>query len=91
MIEKASSAGWVIQVTIPADPPQVSMPRSSSALPDAPTFKYFNVAIADGEKAIAATKKHLGESQDREVTVVRTLSSEEIAALHLKPGQVKQA
>jgi hypothetical protein len=58
-----------------------------------PSFKYFNVAIADADTATEATRKHLAtaEVDDREMRVVRRLSSGEIAALSLKPGEVKPA
>ena len=61
----------------------------------APVFRYFNVAIAVPEKAIEATTKHWAKSDagakivDR--SVVRQLSSEEIAVLGLARGQVEPA
>jgi len=57
----------------------------------APSFKYFNVAIAAAAKAIEATTQHLADTEDRETSVVRALSSEEIALLRLKPGEVGAA
>jgi hypothetical protein len=57
----------------------------------APSFKYFNVAIAAAGKAIEATSKHLADAEDRETSVVRPLSLAEIAALGLKPGDVVPA
>jgi hypothetical protein len=56
----------------------------------APSFKYFNAAIAVAGKAIEAAK-HFAEAEDREAHVVRSLSSGEIAALGLAPGEVKPA
>jgi hypothetical protein len=64
--------------------------RLSSAL-GPPSFSYFNVAVAVAEKAIAATKKHLGDSEHGETSAVRALSSGEIAALGLTAGDVKAA
>ena len=96
MSEKAPPAGWVVQLTVPAPP---DVPRAEAvrwigpALPGAPSFKYFNVAIAAQDKAIEATTKHLAKAEikDGEMSVVRALSSAEIAALHLKAGEVKLA
>jgi len=59
-------------------------------VPDAPSFKYYNTAIAAPEKAVDATK-NLAETENWEARVVRALSSEEIAALGLKLGEVKPA
>jgi hypothetical protein len=56
-----------------------------------PSFKYFNVAVAAAEKAIAATSEHLADPQDRETSIVRALSSAEIAVLGLTAGEVKPA
>jgi len=60
----------------------------------APLFKYFNVAIAAPDKAMAAAAKFLAEAADAktgEMSVVRKLSPEEIAAISLKAGEVKPA
>ena len=92
MTDNAPETGWVVQVTVPA-PPQMSnsMWRGETGR-NAPTFQYFNVAIADAVKAVAATAKHLDEpDENREMRVVRGLSLGEIAALSLTPGQVKPA
>jgi hypothetical protein len=62
-----------------------------STLLGAPTFKYFNVAVATAEAAMAATTKHLADPEHRETSVVRALSLGEIAALALQPGEVKAA
>jgi hypothetical protein len=96
MADKASPAGWVIQVVIPAPPPA---PRAEGAQwfgpvgLGAPSFQYFNVAIADPDKAIAATTKHLADAnaKDGEKSAVRELSSREIALLGLKSGEVRPA
>ena len=63
-------------------------------LVSAPTFAYFNVAIAAPDKAMEATTKHLAEGAEPKsgaVSVVRKLSSREIAALSLEAGEVKPA
>jgi hypothetical protein len=54
----------------------------------APSFKYFNVAIGAGTKAMEATRKHLADAGLRKTSVVRALSAAEIAALALNPGDV---
>jgi hypothetical protein len=56
----------------------------------APSFQYFNAAIAAAGKAVEAAK-HFAEAGDREAHVVRALSSEEVVALGLKDGEVKPA
>jgi hypothetical protein len=67
----------------------------------APSFRYFNVAIAGANNAVEATAKHLAkgeakgeakaETKDGEMCVVRGLSSEEIAVLSLSAGEVRAA
>jgi hypothetical protein len=56
----------------------------------APSFKYFNAAIAVAGKAIEAAKR-FADAEDREAHIVRALSSGEIVALGLEPGEVKPA
>jgi hypothetical protein len=94
MTDKAPPAGWVVQVTVPAPLPTSSTDRWVGPVQmDAPSFQYFNVAIADADKAGEATAKHLAmpDDDDRAVHVVRRLSLAEIAALTLSPGEVKRA
>ena len=64
-----------------------------SPVPGAPSFQYFNVALASASDAIAATAKHLAKSEakDSEMSVVRGLSSAELASLTLKSGTVRPA
>jgi len=94
MTDKASPAGWVVQLTIPA---QVSEDAQSRWVGrqglGPPSFRYFNVAIAVPFKAIEATRVHLAgtEDKDREMSVVRGLSEPEIVALGLNVGDVKPA
>jgi hypothetical protein len=95
MIDKTSQAGWVVQASIPAEPeardPDAKW-RPSAMLVSAPSFQYFNVAIVAPDKAIEATTKYLADSaKSGELSVVRKLSSAEIAALRLKAGEVKPA
>ena len=62
MTAKASPAGWVVQVTIPAPtapPAQEDAQWKGPQMLDAPSFEYFNVAIVDPNKAIEATAKYL--------------------------------
>ena len=92
MSDKESPAGWVVQVIIPG---QRSLERSPtgylSTLLGAPSFKYFNVAVATTEAAMVATTKHLADPEHRETSVVRALSIREIAALGLTAGDVQPA
>ncbi len=92
MIEKALAAGWVVQVTTPGEISRTQA-RSSQlkGLRGAPSFEYFNVAIAMPAKAEEATTAHLAEDLPREARVVRALSPEEIASLNLKAGEVVPA
>lgn len=57
----------------------------------APSFQYFNVAIADAKKAVEAARKHSGCDDDATIGAVRALSSAEIATIPLSSGQVKRA
>jgi len=97
MTDKASPAGWVVQVTIPKKP-DVRLADAPWRPPimaaGAPSFQYFNVAIAAPDKAIEATAKHLANSPEAEtweISVVRKLSPSEIVALSLEAGKVKPA
>jgi len=96
MIDKAPQTGCVVQVAVPAEPEAKADDapwRHSATMLGAPSFKYFNVAIAAAGKAIEATTKHLAKTnaKEGEVSVVRGLSSGEIAALGLQAGEVKPA
>jgi hypothetical protein len=92
MIEQAPETGWVVQVTIPAPPRLPDSRWHVDPGRDPPSFIYFNVAIADAVKAVAATAMHLaGPDENREMRVVKGLSLAELAALSLAPGQVKPA
>jgi hypothetical protein len=96
MNQKTSPAGWVVQVTVPAPiaPPRADGLRwiGTVAL-SAPSFQYYNVAVAAPNTAIEATTKHLAgaEAKRGEMCVVRGLSSKEIEALSLKAGEVRPA
>jgi hypothetical protein len=92
MLDKAPPAGWVVQIVIPGERSLERLPSGYlSTLLGAPTFKYFNVAVATAEAAMAATTKHLADPEDRETSVVRALSTAEIAVLGLTAGEVKPA
>src|SRR5207249_2820418 len=77
MTDEISSAGWVVQIM---------MLRHAGALDP---FRYFNVAIADANKAVEATVKHAAPPKEAHVYAVRQLSSAEIAAIPLKTGEVR--
>jgi hypothetical protein len=93
MSDETSPAGWVVQVTVAAPPRRADAKWSAIPVVGAPSFHYFNVAIAARNKAVEATAKHLGEGEvkDGEMSIVRGLSSKEIAALSLTAGEVKPA
>jgi hypothetical protein len=98
MTEKASPAGWVVQVTFAAPPPPPSKEGVrwvGNKMPDAPSFEYFNVAIASPGEAVEATTKYLAKIKADvgvgDPSTVRQLSSAEVAALGLKSGEVKPA
>ena len=98
MSNKPTPAGWVVQVTVPAplaEPGAEGTRWIGAVALSAPSFQYFNVAIAAPNNAIEATSKHLAkakaEIKDGEMRVVRGLSAAEIAALSLKAGEVRPA
>ena len=87
-------AGWVVQLTIPAH----ATPTRADGTPwigppilGAPSFQYFNVAIADVEMAMEATRKHSGSDGGVIVGVVRALSAAEVASIPLSVGEVRRA
>ena len=82
MSNEPSAAGWVIEVR-----------RSNSiSNQDLPQYAYYNVAFSDAEKAtmtaIAAAKMSGFDGTGHHV---RSLSHDEIAVLHFKPGDVHPA
>ena len=98
MIDKTTiPVGWVVQAPIPAksEAREGDAPwRPPVMLVSAPTVEYFNVAIAAADKAMEATTNHLAQSAEAKagvMSVVRKLSSGEIAALSLRAGEVKPA
>ena len=83
-----------MSISAPPTPPRADGTRWIGAdVMGAPSFQYYNVAIAAPNNAIEATAKHLvaADAADGEKSVVRGLSAAEIAALHLKTGEVKPA
>ena len=78
-MDKASPAGWVVQIMTPG--------HAGAA----PTFHYFNAAIADAKIAVEATAEHVTVKSAANVSPVRPLSAQEIAVLRLKAGAVKPA
>jgi hypothetical protein len=90
MTEKSSPAGWVVQLSIPGKTTEGSMWRGP-ALAEAPTFQFFNVAIASNEKAIEAARKKSGASNEIVMSTVRALSASEVEFVGLKSGEVKPA
>ncbi len=83
-----------MSIPAPPSPPRADGTRWIGAVVlGAPSFQYYNVAIAAPKSAIEATAKHLAaaDAEDGEKSVVRGLSAGEIAALRLKAGEVKPA
>jgi hypothetical protein len=87
MSDKAPPAGWVVQMVIAVQSATRAAGWIGAALPNAPSIQYFNAAIADADKAIAATQL----AAAGEGSVVRALSLGELASLGLQPGEVKPA
>jgi hypothetical protein len=88
MSKKAPPAGWVVQIVIPAQAATRGVGWIGDTLPDAPSFKYFNAAITVAIEAIEAARQLAAAGEG---SVVRALSSAEIAALGIKPGEVEAA
>ena len=59
-----------------------------ATLPGAPSFKYFNAAVAVAVEAIDAARQLAATGEG---SAIRALSSAMIAALGLQPGEVKPA
>jgi hypothetical protein len=96
MTDKASPAGWVVQVIIASSPPSKEGAQwIGDKMPGPPSFEYFNVGIADPDKAVEATTKYLAKGKvaagDVGARTVRELSPAEVVALRLKAGEVRPA
>jgi hypothetical protein len=79
MTDQTLPAGWVVQVATPGP------------LGDAPSFGYFNVAIADSDKAVEAIRRLAGGNLEAKIDTVRRLSLTEIATIPLNAGELKPA
>jgi hypothetical protein len=90
MTAKSSPAGWVVQLSIPGKSSESSMWRGP-ALADAPTFQFFNVAIAASDKAVEAARKKAGASEEIVMSAVRPLSASEVEFVGLKAGEARPA
>jgi hypothetical protein len=88
MTDKASPAGWVVQITIPGTATGI---WRGSALEGAPSFQFFNVAVGAADKAIEVARKKAGASPEAPMRVVRQLSSAEIDSIGLRSGEAKAA
>ncbi len=94
MSEKATASGWIIEVITPGRPDThvVAGARKNAALLGPPSFRYFNVAIGDVTKAVAAVTQ---QADDPAGTLLieakRALTAGEIATLNLKTGEIKPA
>jgi hypothetical protein len=90
MSDKTTLAGWVVQLTVPA-PIADGTSWIGPVILGAPSMQYFNVAIADAETALEATRKHSGSNSDVIVEAVRALSAAEVATISLASGEVRRA
>jgi hypothetical protein len=90
MAEKTTASGWVVQLTIPGTATEGGVWRGPP-LADAPTFRFFNVAIPAPEKAVEAARKKAGASEEAPMRTVRQLSSSEISSIGLRAGEAKPA
>ena len=93
MSDKARPAAWVVQLTLPAPITSTradGTPWVGPTILGAPSLKYFNVAIADAEMAVMATRKHLGSDSGVIIGVVRPLSAAEVASIPLSVGEVRR-
>jgi hypothetical protein len=79
MTDKASAAGWVVEVK-----------RSPKDAREAVQTAYFDVAVNNAAEAVAAATRKSGFVGGSGRTV-RPLSSQEIESMGLKIGQVKPA
>jgi hypothetical protein len=79
MIDDASPAGWVVMV------------MSAAPGNGAPSFRYFNAAIASADKAVEETKRRPDSSPSMRVQTIRRLSADEIERLGLATGEVRPA
>ena len=78
MTDKASHAGWVVEVT-----------RTATAIGEATQIAHFDVAIKNDLEAVAAAKRKSGFVGGASGRTVRPLSSDEIEFMHLKAGEVR--
>ena len=86
MTTKTTTAGWVVQLTILGLPDEGKPNEVSGS-----TFEFFNVAEKQPEQAIETARKTASAASQAPMRVVRPLSSAEIDALRLRPGQAKPA
>jgi hypothetical protein len=92
MSEKATAAGWVVQLTIPGLPIiPIEGAKWRPAMNSAPTFQFFNVAIGSADKAVEAARKKAGADEEAVMGVVRQLSATEIDFIKLRAGDVQPA
>jgi hypothetical protein len=92
MNQNTAAAGWVVQLTIPGV--LIIRPEGAKWRPaenSAPTYQFFDVAIASADKAIEAARKLAGASDEAVMRVVRALSASEIDAIKLRAGDIKPA
>jgi hypothetical protein len=93
MSDQEAPASWLVQVTFlaPLAPTAEGDQWRGAIAWGAPSFKNFNVAVANATKAIEATTRHLADAEKLETRIVRGLSPEDIATPGLRPEEVRPA
>ena len=90
MANRASAAGWVVQITIPGEAKSVEgAPWASSV--GSSSFHFYNVALPAPEDALEAATHVAKAPRNASARIVRSLSAGEIAAIRLPDGQAKPA
>jgi hypothetical protein len=94
MHERQDNSGRLDCPAIPAHTTPATAdgtPWIGPAILGAPSLQYFNVAIADAEMAVEATRKHSGSDSGVIVGIVCAPSAAEVASIPLSVGEVRRA
>jgi len=95
MTDKASPAGWVVQVTNRASIAPASQERwIGPKVSDAPSFQYYNVAFSNPHKAVEATASYVAngktDAADIVANTVRACRQPKLLRLASGPGRPSQ-
>jgi hypothetical protein len=94
MSQSASPSGWIVEVITPGRPDAHIAPgaRKNPTLLGPPSFSYFNVAIGDATKAVAAVTEKVDDPAGvLRIEAKRALTTGEMTKLNLKAGEIKPA